>query len=362
MGEGSDTLGQSPANAPANTPEGAEAEPADLFDYDNPEWYRRFLLHLRYRFRVTDYPILANYATEFLNEETGLVPPDPAPHASAEVVAADVEKLKTLGWCRLGKVMDDASIAAVRAFLADKEMTDDLEVLEEPFGQDAVPASVNIGNFSAADVVAAPHLAAIANRADVLARVAGFLGVPPTIQYHTAWWSFGGRPAPKGAQSFHIDRACYRFLKLFVYLTDVDGETGPHCYVERSFDPAVWRERVADADKNDPEASQRFRRMLTSKRKEDAVVTEFFGADRVVTLTGKAGEAFLVNTAGYHKGVLPVGGDRLLYQALYTMLPTIKHGADRVPSPGFFAAAAPVCGVEESYLRYVNRLVITDGA
>lgn len=332
------------------------SDPVDYFAYDNPKWYRDLMLHLRYSFRLTEYELVAKKIASFVNEKTKLQPPVSDPSQ----VARDVERLKTVGWCSVGNVLTPGNIKEVHDHFSTKNMQIANHGPLPTQNRSAVPADANIAEYTEADVIASPHLGRIANHPDVLARVAGFLEVPPTIQYFTSWWSFAGRESAKDAQLFHFDRACYRFLKLFVYLTDVTMETGPHCFVEGSGSPAKWQTRFDAIRQNDPDRAAHFWSMLQAPRREDADIAEFFGPENIQYIHGKAGDAFLVNTAGFHKGVPPKTRDRLIFQALYTMLPTIKHGAPRTEFPGFHASIADPSRVDDAYLRYVNRLVIDD--
>ena len=74
-----------------------------------------------------------------------------------------------------------------------------------------------------------------------------------------------------------------------------------------------------------------FSDILAKQRKTDAEVEELFGSDRIKIKTGKAGTALLGNTGSLHKGMLPKTGKRLMFLALYTMLPTIKDVVSRTP-------------------------------
>jgi hypothetical protein len=333
---------------------------ARKFGYDEIEWFRDFLWHLRESLDPRNYDSIARKIETFFSERLPLAAPDTGPEADR--AARDITNLKQLGYCRLGRMLDDDQLAEIHAHFAEKAMTDAWELVPGHFMRDEVPDAVQIGEFAPADIVPAPHLFALANSPRVLARVAGFLGVPPTIQYLAAWWSFAGRRETKGPQVFHVDRACYRFLKLFVYLTDVDVESGPHVYVTGSSDPNEWAQRLKQKGDEGPAVRARFDRMFQSTRKSDSDVADFFGADRVRAFVGKAGDAFLINTAGFHKGLLPKSRDRLIFQSLYTMLPTIKHPVDPVPLPGFFRSCMDQFGtsIDERYLRYVSRLVVDD--
>ncbi|MDG2284794.1 MAG: phytanoyl-CoA dioxygenase family protein [Alphaproteobacteria bacterium] len=327
----------------------------EIFSYDNPEWYRDLMLHLRYSFRLTEYELVAKKVASFLNKKIAL----PPPVSDTVAVSRDIEDLRTKGWCGVGQLLSPSEVKEVHKHFSNRDMRLANDETLPTAKRATAPADMNIAEYSEPDVVAAPHLGRIANHPDVLARVAGFLEVPPTIQYLASWWSFSGRDTAKDAQLFHFDRACYRFLKLFVFLTDVTMDTGPHCFVEGSGRHADWQKRYDEIRRTDPDRAAHFWSMLQAQRREDEDIAAFFGPENIRYIQGKAGAAFLVNTAAFHKGVPPKSEDRLIFQALYTMLPTIKHGAPRTKHQGYHRAIANP-GVEDAYLRYVNRLIIDD--
>ncbi len=65
-----------------------------------------------------------------------------------------------------------------------------------------------------------------------------YLGAVPLHTGNNLWWNFPGQRTVaeqnKFAQLFHFDLDDYRFVKFFFYLTDVDGEAGPHTFVRGS--------------------------------------------------------------------------------------------------------------------------------
>jgi hypothetical protein len=87
-------------------------------------------------------------------------------------------------------------------------------------------------------------------------------------------------------------------LKLFVYLTDVDEKNGPHVYVSYS------------------SASEKLRQIRRFSNEE---VVSAFGKENILNLTGRAGEGFLEDTFGIHKGQPVAEGTRLLFQVVYSM-------------------------------------------
>ena len=81
------------------------------------------------------------------------------------------------------------------------------------------------------DIAATPHVIEIANDPALISLAEQYLGCVPTIYSLNIWWS---RPArdegTRTTQSFHRDIDDYKFLSLFIYLSDVTMETGPHQY------------------------------------------------------------------------------------------------------------------------------------
>lgn len=101
--------------------------------------------------------------------------------------------------------------------------------------------------------------------------------------------------------------------------------------------------------------------MMSTPRKADEDVAEFYGAENITYLTGNAGDAMLVNTDGLHKGHLPKSRNRLIFQVLYTQLPTIKDPMRPAHRPNFIQEWQERYGeiLSEDQLRYMNRLVLT---
>jgi hypothetical protein len=124
-----------------------------------------------------------------------------------------------------------------------------------------------------------------------------YLGCAPVNDLVSLWWSppTGSGPDSRAAQLFHFDMDRLKFLKFFFYLSDVDSDHGPHVYV-----------RGSHARK--PESLRRDGRI------EDHEILDAYGADAVVEVTGERGSILAVDTRGFHKGKVPVAGDRLLLQ------------------------------------------------
>jgi len=304
---------------------------------------------------------MADVIAKTVRETCRLRSPEPSKPEIREAIAVE---LRDEGVCRLGALLDGDAVARARAVL-DKAPLSAAAAGNRTFARDEALGSVNVGTVDErAGLSACEELLVAANHPSILAGVEAFLGAPPTVQYYTAWWSFAGRSAAREAQLFHYDRNCFRFVKLFIYLTDVDETHGPHVYVRGSANVADWERRLEHAKRADPDNAERFLAMINAVRKNDQDVEDFFGRDRIETLTGRAGEAFLVDTSGIHKGLLPEQADRLVFQATYALLPMLKEPARPVPMPGLAEAcdARYRDALDREYLAYVNRIAVSDQA
>ena len=186
------------------------------------------------------------------------------------------------------------------------------------------PAEAHIAHHDAQDILDAPGLLDLANDPRILDVVGQFLGCKPTIGYMATWWSYATGMGAQQAENFHRDVDDWRFVKLFVYLTDVTMESGPHKYVLHS------------SPQN---------KLTEIRRLRDEEVASTFGEDNIRTMTAKAGEGFLEDTYGIHKGQPVQNGHRLLFQVVYTLTP--------LP----YAPSAPVMGMPSgaSYDPWINR-------
>lgn len=166
----------------------------------------------------------------------------------------------------------------------------------------------------------------IANDPGVLNLAKDFLNATPTISNVNMWWSVGGKEQAEDAQLFHRDVDDFRFIKLFIYLTDVDENSGPHTYVK---------------------GSSSSNKLLKIRRYQDEEIHQTFGKENVIEFTRPKGSAFMVNTYGFHKGLLPKSKNRLLLQVQYSLRPIGIESYDPVK-----------VDYTEHLDSYVNRLII----
>lgn len=219
------------------------------------------------------------------------------------------ETLERDGILPLDRLLGDGEVGEMRAYFETHQASDpyrpELGAFDAP---ERAPAATHVAYFTNEAVLGAPHALKAANDPRVLAAVGAVLGAKPTISYMAAWWSLPGRGEAEHAELYHRDYDDLRFVKLFLYLTDVDAASGPHCFVRGS--------HKAD-------------RLIARSRFTDAEVAANFPPEDRLTLEGKAGTAFLENTFGLHRGVPPAEKPRLIFQTLYSLRPYI--GGPRRP-------------------------------
>jgi hypothetical protein len=147
-------------------------------------------------------------------------------------------------------------------------------------------------------------LQALMSDTQLVAIARKYLGTVPVPIQARIWWSFPG-PADSeeqrlAGQVFHYDIDSYRGLTFFFYLTDVGPSNGAHVYVRGTHMKKLWRDSFC-----------------IYKRRSDAEIYESYGSERQMLFCGPAGYGFAEDIFGFHKGLHPEGGDRLMIQVGY---------------------------------------------
>jgi len=254
-------------------------------------------------------------------------------HKVKESAGSARRELNNDGFFELGQVLSDEQVKEIFEFLGNKHVYDpyaaDQEAFLPPLSGDVQP--FHVAHHKPIDVVNAPHLLKLANDQRILDIAAEFLGMRPTIGYLAAWWSFPTENGPMHAENFHRDVDDWKFLKLFVALTDFSSTNGPHMYVVGSSKSSEGRKSI--------------------RRYDDDEIIALFGQAAIKSMTPKAGEAFLEDTFGFHKGQPVSKGFRLMFQVTYSI------------SPLPYSPTKPVktsTDVEHTYDNWINRLYLSD--
>lgn len=239
-------------------------------------------------------------------------------------------ELRDQGFTNIDALITPQQIVDMRGYFEHQKCFDPerlhLGVFSAP---NEVPAETHVAFFDNEQVIRAPHALAIANDPRVIAITGAILNAKPTVSVMTAWWS---TPTPEGtpeqAERFHRDVDDWRFIKLFVYLTDVDNSAGPHMFAA---------------------GSHKINALMKIGRYADEEVENAIGKQNIVRFCGRAGTAFLENTFGLHKGLPPQSTPRLVFQVLYSLRPVIY-------GPSIPIVTAPDAAEGHAIDPYINRV------
>jgi hypothetical protein len=190
---------------------------------------------------------------------------------------------------------------------------------------EGLPAGTAAAAYSLATVIDCPGMLEALNAPSILRIAADYIGCKPTISSVGVRWSFPAAEEGTRTQQYHRDLDDWRFLKLFIYLTDVDSASGPHTFVKSSHRSAFG---------------------LKAKAYEQAELETRFGAEAITAVTGPRGTSFLADTLGIHRGTSPVDRPRLIFQVQYSLLPIFAFTDDPVERAGV------------GFDAYCNRLLV----
>lgn len=137
----------------------------------------------------------------------------------------------------------------------------------------------------------------IAESKEILDLVSLYLGCDPIIDNISLWWSFPTNEDAKEAEFFHRDFDSPKFLKLFIYLTNVDLNSGPHSYVL---------------------GSHKINKKIYNRRFTEEEVLSCFNKKNEIKILGSEGKIFLADTFGMHRGFKPILRNRLIAQVRFS--------------------------------------------
>lgn len=212
-------------------------------------------------------------------------------------------------------------------------------------------------------VLRAPHLAALANRPEILDFVERALGCVPTLYSVNAWWSFvvDDPPWPPFAQHFHRDDDDFRFFTLFAYLTDVsslaDGpnQVLPWSQTLEGLGSLLEEARTAGRLSGDDSASVEF--FSSRYPNPNERVDQVFGP-RIVSTLGPAGTCFLADTRALHRGLKPTTRPRLMFWARYGLGPNSNSSDLDLKNGPVPVARLGASILDSARSRYINRLLV----
>ena len=255
----------------------------------------------------------------------------PAPQSAMLPTVARAETvahLKRDGYAVLPVQLPAADIAALRQFaFSTPAYSDDFDkaVL---IPEDNIPTDVPIFVWRMADMAANPTIQDIVLNGPFWAIAQDYLGCRPTLSTMSLWLntSFKGE---NGQFVYHYDNDGPKFLKFFIYLTDVEIGTGAHYFIKGT---------------QHPQKPPQFAR---SKRYGEQELLDHYGHANECVAAGPAGTILAEDTMGFHRGSTITHGYRMLLQLQYSVV-DIKTKEDLARSyapvavPGLDAGVARV--------------------
>jgi hypothetical protein len=152
-----------------------------------------------------------------------------------------------------------------------------------------------------ADLLKVPAIAKLLKDSALHHIAQDYLKCHPILTSVTIWLD-GVYNGAFDAHVYHYDNDGPGFLKFFIYLSDVDRETGAHTFIQGSHD----RKKPA-----------RFRR---ARRYSSDELLDHYGLQNEVVFSAPAGTIIAEDTAGFHRGMDPQKSYRLLLQLEYSVL------------------------------------------
>jgi hypothetical protein len=224
-------------------------------------------------------------------------------------VDMSVAALKARGWDVLPWRLSAADLAELRHFAfttpAYSESPDERVAIAET----NIPRAKGRYVWCISDLIRVPAVQRLVADA-ALHRVAqDYIGCRPILTSITLWLDPVFDGGVYDAHVYHYDNDGPAFLKFFIYITDVDAESGAHTFIQGSH----TRPKPAPFGR--------------AGRYEREKLISFYGVENEVIFTGPAGLILAEDTAGFHKGTTLKKNYRLLLQLQYAQL-DIPHAEE----------------------------------
>lgn len=239
-----------------------------------------------------------------------------------------VRTLEQEGYFLMPEFADAATVQRIHKHLEGALLTERFGPRRSGFTIDTVPENVHVAEYATDHLLRSSDIVALMCNQTLIDIATLYLGCKPTISNVSVWWSLPADGTAQEAENYHRDVDDWRFLKFFLYLTDVTDTSGPHRYVA---------------------GSHRSSSFLMIRRLTDSQVETTFGKNRCLSMTGSAGDAFLEDTFGLHKGQPPIDSRRLVLQLEYSINPIAVYNYSPLA----------LDNLPDDYDDYVGRLYAT---
>ena len=166
------------------------------------------------------------------------------------------------------------------------------------------PATIRY-DFHMDDVLDHPDVQRLMADPSILMVSQSYLRTTPIADVTSMWWhtAFSDQPDEEAAQFFHFDMDRIKWLKFFIYLSDVGPANGPHCFIRGSH----RRNGIPAAL-----LAKGYARLM------DEEVFRHYPREAEVQFLAPRGTVIVEDTRGLHKGLAVRSGDRLMLQLQFS--------------------------------------------
>jgi hypothetical protein len=159
-------------------------------------------------------------------------------------------------------------------------------------------------DFSEQELIDNPLIQKLMADRSFIAVAQNYLQAQPIVDVVAMWWNVASsRPDKGAAQYWHFDMDRIKWLKFFVYLTDVGPENGPHSFVEGSHRSGGISGSLLQKGYS---------------RLTDEEVSSNYSPDKFIEFTAPRGTVIAEDTRGLHKGKHVTKSDRLIFQMQFS--------------------------------------------
>lgn len=166
---------------------------------------------------------------------------------------------------------------------------------------DAANPQAVIYDFEKEAILGNPEVQALLIEPTFISIAQSYFRSEPIADMLSMWWStaYTDRPDGEAAQMYHFDMDRIKWLKVFIYLTDVGKNNGPHYFVSGSHRSGGIPYALLDKG---------------YVRLQDEDIERHFPAENVLEFTAPKGTILIEDTRGLHKGQHIRDGHRLILQ------------------------------------------------
>ena len=166
------------------------------------------------------------------------------------------------------------------------------------------------------DLIQSELIQDILGDANLISIANSYLKSKPILDVIGLWWNF---PFTKeadieAAQHYHFDMDRIKWVKVFIYLTDVSPENGPHKFISGSHNSEGIPEHLLEKGYS---------------RLSDEEVNNAYDKNQIIEFCGPKGTIIIEDTRGLHKAQHLKSGNRLMLQIQYSNC--LFGSASRVP-------------------------------